>query len=75
MYLQIRQRCKTSTIKNDSTVLDGEIGEWDPNLMIILILMNPELDEIDGNIPTEDEYYTISVTVPVNMEFMYYPNR
>ena len=55
---------------NSSTVLDGEIGEWDPTLDDNPDFNNPELDEIDGHIPTEDEYYTISVTVPLNMEFM-----
>ena len=58
---------------NSSTVLDGEIGEWDPRLDDDNPdFNNPELDEIDGHIPTEDEYYTISVTVPLNMEFTGY---
>ena len=55
---------------NSSTVLDGEIGEWDPTLDDNPDFNNPELDEIDGHIPTENEYYTISVTVPLNMEFL-----
>ena len=59
---------------NSSTVLDGEIGEWDPTLDDNPDFNNPELDEIDGHIPTENEYYTISVTVPLNMEFMVLPN-
>ena len=59
---------------NSSTVLDGEIGEWDPTLDDNPDFNNPELDEIDGHIQTENEYYTISVTVPLNMEFMVLPN-
>lgn len=53
--------------QNESTILDGEIGEWDPDLND-----NPNFDneEVDGHIPKENEYYTISVTVPVNMEFL-----
>ena len=61
----------TKPIKNNSTVLDGEIGEWNPTL-------DDKLDfsknEVDGHIPNIDEYYTISVTVPLNMEFMVLPN-
>ena len=59
--------------RNESTILDGEIGEWDPELTD-----NPNFDEsgleVDGNIPNKDEYYTISVTVPLNMEFYVLPN-
>lgn len=64
-------KVKTSTIKNDSTILDGEIGEWDPELDD-----NPDFDgfEIEGNKPEDGDYYTISVTVPVNMEFYVLPN-
>ena len=53
--------------QNESTILDGEIGEWDPDLND-----NPNFDneEVDGHIPKDNEYYTISVTVPVNMEFL-----
>lgn len=59
--------------KNESTILDGEIGEWDleinnkPNF-------NEEGLEVDGDIPQREDYYTISVTVPVNMEFYVLPN-
>ena len=64
-------KVKTSTIKNDSTILDGEIGEWDPELDD-----NPDFDgfEIEGNKPENGDYDTISVTVPVNMEFYVLPN-
>lgn len=60
-----------NTPVNNTTTLDGEIGEWDPTL-------NDKLDfskhEVDGKIPNTVEYYTISVTVPLNMEFMVLPN-
>ena len=60
-----------NTPVNNTTILDGEIGEWDPTL-------NDKLDfskhEVDGKIPNTVEYYTISVTVPLNMEFMVLPN-
>lgn len=55
---------------NSSTLLDGEIGEWDPKLNDKPDFDDPKLDEIDGKKPTKDEYYTISVTVPLNMDFM-----
>lgn len=51
-----------------STILDGEIGEWDP-------IDNPrfnDVEEIEGNIP--QKYYTISATVPITMEFYVLPN-
>lgn len=57
-----------SVYENKSTILDGEIGEWDPTLND-----NPNFNDVeleDGvRLPQENEYYTISVTVPVNMEF------
>lgn len=63
----------TTNENNKSTMLDGEIGEWDPNLDD-----KPNFDkddlEIDGNKPTQNDYYTISVTVPLNMEFYVLPN-
>ena len=57
---------------NNSTVLDGEIGEWDPENKDKLDFNNSL--EIDGHKPTENDYYTISVTVPLNMEFYVLPN-
>ena len=55
--------------ENKSTVLEGEIGEWDPNIDDGPNFNDSEL-EVDGKLPTQNEYYTISVTVPVNMEFI-----
>ena len=60
--------------KNESTILDGEIGEWDLELDDKPNFSDENLDEIEGRIPNEDDYYTISVTVPVNMEFYVLPN-
>ena len=58
---------------NKSTILDGEIGEWDPDLND-----KPNFNEngleVDGNKPQQGDYYTISVTVPLNMEFYVLPN-
>lgn len=56
------------------TELDGKIGEWDPNDS-----EKPDFDgigssDIEGTIPGNDDYFTISVTVPTNMEFMVLPN-
>lgn len=48
--------------ENKSTILDGEIGEWDPEITDKPNFNKSNL-EIDGNIPNEENYYTISVTV------------
>lgn len=56
--------------QSGDTVLDGEIGEWDPG-----ISGTPGNGmDIEGDIPNSDEYFTISVTVPVAMEFMVLPS-
>lgn len=60
-------------VEEKSTILDGEIGEWDPELKD-KPNFNQEGLEVDGHIPNEGEYYTISVTVPLNMEFYVLPN-
>lgn len=58
------------------TELDGKIGEWDPNDS-----EKPNFDDsddpsnIEGTIPGSDKYFTISVTVPTNMNFAVLPNR
>lgn len=58
---------------NKTTILDGEIGEWDPAISDKPDFYEEGLD-VDGHIPQQDEYYTISVTVPLNMEFYVLPN-
>ena len=58
---------------NKSTILDGEIGEWDPELSDKPDF-NEENLELEGNKPQPNDYYTISVTVPLNMEFYVLPN-
>ena len=67
----VSSNTQNTPVNNTTTTLDGEIGEWDPTL-------NDKLDfskhEVDGKIPNTVEYYTISVTVPLNMEFMVLPN-
>lgn len=55
--------------KEGTTILDGQIGEWDPTDNNAPNF-NQEGLEIEGNKPVAGEYYTISVTVPLNMEFM-----
>lgn len=55
--------------KNESTILDGEIGEWDSGISDKPNFNDTEV-EVDGKLPEEGEYYTISVTVPLNMEFI-----
>lgn len=63
---------KTTTPEEGNTILDGEIGEWDPNMEDA-----PDFSQstdIEGSIPTEGEYFTISVTVPIDMEFYVLPN-
>lgn len=55
--------------KNKSTILDGEIGEWDLGISDKPNFNDTEV-EVDGKLPEEGEYYTISVTVPLNMEFI-----
>lgn len=57
---------------NSNVIMDGAIGEWDPD--------NDELPDFgtsEGgekleveNKPTEGKYYTISATVPLSMEFL-----
>lgn len=64
----------TSAPQNEGNVtLDGQIGEWDPNDNGAPDFNQNEL-EIDGTKPGEGQYYTISVTVPVSMEFFVLPN-
>lgn len=58
--------------KEESTILDGEIGEWDPN-----VTDSPDFSDvtdIEGSTPNEGEYFTISVTVPIEMEFYVLPH-
>ena len=60
--------------KDSTTILDGQIGEWDPTDP-----NRPNFDDlgdgdIEGKKPIQGEYYTISVTVPVSMEFLVLPN-
>ena len=59
--------------KDSTTVLDGQIGEWDPNDTNAPDFSDKNL-EIEGTKPADGDYYTISVTVPLNMEFMVLQN-
>ena len=53
--------------QDSTTELDGQIGEWDPTDNEAPNF-GQEL-ETDGNKPIQGQYFTISVTVPINMEF------
>lgn len=61
-----------TTPSEGNTILDGEIGEWDPNMTDAPDFS--EVTDIEGSIPTEGEYFTISVTVPIDMEFYVLPH-
>ncbi|MDY3002632.1 MAG: hypothetical protein SOR73_13305 [Romboutsia timonensis] len=66
---------RSTVNKNDSIILDGEIGEWDPDIVDKPDFENnKDVDEIEGNKPQDGDYYTISVTVPINMEFYVLPH-
>ncbi len=58
--------------KNPGVELDGVIGEWDLREEVSGKLNNLADDEIEGKKPNSGEYFTISVTVPTNMEFGVY---
>lgn len=59
--------------KEGNVTLDGQIGEWDPTDNEAPDFNDTNL-EIEGNKPRKGQYYTISVTVPVSMEFFVLPN-
>lgn len=59
--------------KEGNVTLDGQIGEWDPTDSEAPNFNDQNL-EIEGTKPTQGQYYTISVTVPVSMEFFVLPN-
>ena len=59
--------------QNGNITLDGQIGEWDPTDSDAPNFNDPNL-EVEGTKPTQGQYYTISVTVPVSMEFFVLPN-
>lgn len=59
--------------ESGDTVLDGKIGEWDPGNLDQPDFNDQEL-EIEGSKPENGDYFTISVTVPVSMEFTVFPH-
>ena len=75
-----------NTTNPANTILDGEIGEWDPTIKDnpnigddekapdFTIGEGSQITEIEGTIPNSSEYFTISVTVPVEMEFEVFPS-
>ena len=62
----------TTTPTEKNTILDGEIGEWDPNMDDAPDFSG--VTDTEGSIPNEGEYFTISVTVPIDMEFYVLPH-
>lgn len=57
---------------NSSVTMDGAIGEWEPgnnNLPNFNIGENAEKLEVE-NKPAEGQYFTISATVPLKMDFL-----
>ncbi len=59
--------------QDGNITLDGQIGEWDPTDSEAPNFNDPNL-EVEGKKPAQGEYYTISVTVPLNMEFFVLQN-
>ena len=59
--------------REGNVILDGQIGEWDPIDVSAPDFSDTNL-EIEGNKPTAGQYFTISVTVPISMEFFVLPN-
>lgn len=57
--------------QNGNIELDGQIGDWNPENQDSPNFNQPGLD---AEIPGEGDYYTISVTVPVNMRFVVLPS-
>lgn len=58
--------------ENSSVTMDGAIGEWDPgngNLPNFNIGESAEKLEVE-NKPAEGQYFTISATVPLKMDFL-----
>lgn len=56
------------------TELDGKIGEWDPDDSEKPNFDGIDSSDIEGTIPGNDKYFTISVTTPLNMQFAVLPN-
>lgn len=60
---------------NSNTILEGEIGLWDPYESDKPDFNGIADTDIEGKIPTADKYFNIiSVTVPIDMEFMVLPS-
>ncbi|MCF0147159.1 MAG: hypothetical protein HUJ77_02045 [Clostridium sp.] len=71
-YYTFAETTNNNTNTTPNTILEGEIGEWDPNMDDAPDFS--EITDIEGSIPNEGEYVTISVTVPIAMEFYVLPH-
>lgn len=64
-----------NTPKSGGLEVEGEIGDWDPTKDGVSNKLNSLNEDANNGIrPKEGQYYTIAVTVPVNMDFGVYPN-
>ena len=50
--------------------LDGAIGQWEPGNNNLPNFGEVNNSDFAGNKPTEEEYFTISATVPLQMDFL-----
>lgn len=71
-YYTFAETTNNNATTPPNTILEGEIGEWDPDMEDAPDFS--EVTDIEGSIPNEGEYFTISVTVPLDMEFVVLPN-
>ena len=54
----------------DSVQLDGAIGQWEPGNNNLPNFGGVNNSDFAGNKPTEGKYFTISATVPLQMDFL-----
>lgn len=54
----------------DSVQLDGAIGQWEPGNSQLPGFSDIDDADFEGNKPRNGEYFTISATVPLQMEFL-----
>lgn len=55
---------------NNNVELDGAIGQWEPDNNNLPNFGEVNNSDFAGNKPTEGEYFTISATVPLQMDFL-----
>lgn len=55
---------------NNNVELDGAIGQWEPDNNNLPNFGEVNNSDFAGNKPTEGKYFTISATVPLQMDFL-----